>query len=315
MSAPARAAATGGARPATPSRTPRVAVLGLGVMGGGIARRLVDTGAEVRVWNRSPQRAADVQEAGATACPTPAEAAAGAEAVILCLADGDALREVLHGPRGVLAGAAADTLLICAGTVAPGDAEALAARGAVVDAGLLGNGSHARDGELRVFLGGNPEDTARATAVLTGLAKQIVPVGPIGSGMRVKLLMNLLMGVEMQAMAEAAALATAHGLDRTAVLRAIAGSGFASPVMSYKASRMVEERWTDPDFRLRLMHKDLRLVLEEAAAAGIRLPLAAAAAETHGQAVAEGLGDADCAAVAQTLDPAGTAKRAAGGQP
>ncbi|MGP4004740.1 NAD(P)-dependent oxidoreductase [Streptomyces sp. 8N706] len=293
----------------------RIAVCGLGVMGGGIARRLVDTGAEVRVWNRSAQRAAEVREAGAEAYASPAQAADGAEAVILCLSDGEALREVLHGPQGVLASAAPATLLVCAGTVAPADAEALCERGSVVDAGLLGNGVHAREGQLRIHLGGSEEDTARASGLLAGLAKQIVRVGPLGSGMRLKLLMNLLMGVEMQAMAEAAALADAQGLDRNAVLRAIAASGFASPMMRYKTERMTEERWDDPDFRLRLMHKDLHLVSEEAATAGLLLPLASAAADTHGRAVTEGLGDADCAAIARTLADAVPVRATAGRRP
>ncbi|MET9431042.1 NAD(P)-dependent oxidoreductase [Streptomyces sp. NPDC003036] len=282
----------------------RVAVCGLGVMGTGVAGRLLETGAEVRVWNRTARRATALGDAGATVCATPAEAARGAEAVLLCLADAEALRAVLQGEQGVLAALPADALLICASTVSPADVVALAGRGGVVDAGLLGNGDHARTGELRIFLGGAPEDVERAAELVAGLAKQIVPVGPLGSGMRLKLLMNLLMGIEMQAMAEAAALATAQGLDRTAVLRAIAASGFASPVMRFKTERMTGERWDDPDFRLRLMHKDLRLVTEEAAAAGISLPMASAAADTHAQAVAEGLGDADCAAIARVLAPA-----------
>lgn len=303
---------TPSAAPAAPAPGLRAAVCGLGVMGSGVARRLAATGATVGVWNRTARRATELQQYGPTAHPTPAAAVAGAEAVILCLADSDALREVLHGPGGVLAALSPDALLICAGTVAPADAAALGERGGVVDAGLLGNGDHARDGELRIFLGGAPQDTERAAAVLGGLAKQIVPVGPLGSGMRLKLLLNLLMGVEMQAMAEAAALAAAQGLDRAAVLRAIAASGFASPVMRYKSERMTARRWDEPDFRLRLMHKDLRLATEEAEAAGVAVPLTRAAAASHGQAVADGLGDADCAAILEIFDQA---RSTSGGRP
>jgi 3-hydroxyisobutyrate dehydrogenase len=133
------------------------------------------------------------------------------------------------------------------------------------------------------------------------LAKEVVHLGALGSGMRMKLLLNLLMGIEVQAMAEAAELAAASGLDRKQVLRTIAGSGFASPVMSFKSRRLAAGRFEEPDFRLRLMAKDLMLATEQAAASGLSLPLTAAAAETHVRATEQGFGDEDCAAVTRAL--------------
>jgi 3-hydroxyisobutyrate dehydrogenase len=118
-----------------------------------------------------------------------------------------------------------------------------------------------------------------------------------------KLLLNLLMGIEVQAMAEAGALGAACGLDRQQVLRTIAGSGFASPVMAFKSRRLASDRFDEPDFRLRLMAKDLMLASKQAAAVGLSLPLATAAAETHVRATEQGLGDQDCAAVVRALTP------------
>ena len=129
----------------------------------------------------------------------------------------------------------------------------------VVDAGVLGNLDHARDGELRVYAGGTPEAFERCRAVLDDLGKEVLHVGALGAGMELKLVLNLVMGLEMQALAEAAAFGESRGLDRTLLLQAIAGSGFASPVMRFKTRRMIAGRYGDPDFRLRLMAKDLGL--------------------------------------------------------
>jgi 3-hydroxyisobutyrate dehydrogenase len=119
--------------------------------------------------------------------------------------------------------------------------------------------------------------------------------------MRMKLILNLLMGIEVQALAEAVELAAATGLDRQVVIDTIAGSGFASPVMAFKAKRLASGRFEEPDFRLRLMAKDLLLAEDQSSAAGLRLPLVAAAARTHVRATDQGHGDQDCVAVVHAL--------------
>jgi 3-hydroxyisobutyrate dehydrogenase len=282
---------------------PRVAVCGLGVMGGGLARRLVATGADVHVWNRTPARAAELGGLGAQVHTTPAAAAAHADVVILSLADDHALADVLFGQGGVLADGPYDGTLLCASTVAPAQVLELDGKAAaVLDVGLLGNGKHALDGELRVYVGGDELLLSRVQPVLDRIAKQVVHAGGLGSGMRLKLLMNLLMGIEMQAMAEAVALGAAGGLDRGLVLDAISVSGYASPVMSFKARRMAANRYTDPDFRLTLMAKDLRLAVADATEAGLSAPVTAAAATTHAEAVEAGFGEADCAAIVEVLE-------------
>ena len=107
-----------------------------------------------------------------------------------------------------------------------------------------------------------PEAFARCRAVLDDLGKEVLHVGALGAGMELKLVLNLVMGLEMQALAEAAAFGESRGLDRTLLLQVIAGSGFASPVMRFKTRRMIAGRYGDPDFRLRLMAKDLGLVAD-----------------------------------------------------
>ncbi|MEI5010912.1 NAD(P)-dependent oxidoreductase [Streptomyces sp. PmtA] len=279
-----------------------VAVLGLGTMGSGLASRLLDQGIQVRVWNRTSERAEPLARAGAFAASRPSEAVEGTSAAICTVADGDALRTVLRGPDGILARGGYPGSLICASTVAPEEVVRLAGDApSVLDVGMLGNRDHARDGELRLFVGGEERVFTAGRPLLEMLAKEVVHLGALGSGMRMKLLLNLLMGIEVQAMAEAAELAAASGLDRKQVLRTIAGSGFASPVMSFKSRRLASGRFEEPDFRLRLMAKDLMLATEQAAASGLSLPLTAAAAETHVRATEQGFGDEDCAAVTRAL--------------
>ncbi|MYW14867.1 NAD-binding protein [Streptomyces sp. SID2955] len=279
-----------------------VAVLGLGAMGAGLATRLLDEGIQVRVWNRTADRTAPLADAGAHVAADPADAVAGTSAAICAVADGEALGSVLHGPGGVLAEGPYPGLLLCASTVAPEEVVQIAGDlPQILDMGMLGNRDHARDGELRLFLGGDKQVFEAAGPLLRTLGKEVVHLGALGSGMRMKLLLNLLMGIEVQALAEATELAGACGLDRQQVLKTIAGSGFASPVMAFKSRRLASARFDDPDFRLRLMAKDLMLATKQAAAVGLSLPLATAAAETHVRATEQGLGDQDCAAVTRAL--------------
>lgn len=265
-----------------------IGFIGLGAMGHGMAERLINRGHDVRVWNRTPAKAADL---AALLASTPRDAATGASVVVLSVADGDALRHVTDGPDGALAGLDPEAVLINTSTVDPQEVRALDAAH-VVDAGVLGNLDHARDGELRVYAGGTETAFNRCREVLDDLGKEVVHVGALGAGMELKLVLNLVMGLEMQALAEAAAFGESRGLVRTQVLQAIAGSGFASPVMRFKTRRMVADRYGDPDFRLRLMAKDLALVADS-----VSLPMTDAARAVHDEAVAAGLGDLDCAAI------------------
>jgi 3-hydroxyisobutyrate dehydrogenase len=272
------------------------------MMGTGLVGRLLDQGVQVRVWNRTAERTEPLAKAGAFAAARPIEAVEGTAAAICTVADGDALSAVLRGPDGVLSGGSYPGALICASTVSPDEVVRLAgSEPSVLDVGMLGNWDHARSGDLRLYVGGEERVFTARRPLLEVLGKEVVYLGELGSGMRMKLLLNLLMGIELQALAEAVELAAATGLDRQQVLSTIAGSGFASPVMALKSKRLAAGRFDKPDFRLCLMAKDLMLATEQAAAAGLRLPLTTAAAETHVRATEQGLGDQDCVAIAQAL--------------
>jgi 3-hydroxyisobutyrate dehydrogenase-like beta-hydroxyacid dehydrogenase len=278
------------------------AVVGLGVMGAGIAHRLVECGASVRVWNRSPASVAPLVDAGAVGAPSPAAAAEDADVVFVCTADPDSTARVVTGEDGILAAGPIPGVLACAATVGPGDVDDFHARTpAVLDLGLLGNGRHAREGQLRIYVGGTRECLDRARGHLDLLARQVLHVGGPGDGMRLKLLMNFLMGAQLQMMAEAVELGRAAGLSLDTILGAITESGFSTPVMGFKARRFAADTYDRPDFRLRLMAKDLALVAAEAERHGLYLPIVEAARDTHVAAVEDGDGDLDCAAILRTV--------------
>jgi 3-hydroxyisobutyrate dehydrogenase len=288
-----------------------VAVLGLGVMGWPIARRLAATGHRVTAWNRTPGRV-DVTGTGITEAADPGAAVEGAEFVLTVLADDDALTAVIGSIAGRLA---AGQTVVNLGTVSSATVRALADSVSVVDAGMLGNAVHAGEGNLRCYVGGTPEQVEHVRPLLSDIAKEVVHVGALGAGMDLKLVLNLLMGLEMQALAEVTALGESLGLDRGLVLETVSGSGFSAPVMGFKSRRMAAGRYGRPDFRLALMAKDLRLAVR--AASGTALPMSLAAQEAHAAAVTAGWGDLDCAAITDALAGAAPAERhrAGGGRP
>lgn len=280
----------------------RACVIGLGEMGAGMAQRLLRRGVRVSVWNHSPDQAAELVTLGAAAAASPAAAAHRAELVLVCPVDSTATREVLLGPGGVLTDGPLPGVLVSTSTVAPEDMTALAAgTPSMLDACLLGSHRHASAGQLRLYVGGRAEVLARVRPMLNLLAQDVVHVGDLGAGMRLKLLMNLIMGVQVQVMAEAVALGASVGLDRQLVLDAISSSGLASPMTGFKARRLASGDYAAPDFRLRLLAKDLNLAVAAARQVGVKLPLAEAAQHTHDTALALGYGDEDCAAIARLV--------------
>lgn len=281
-----------------------IGIVGLGAMGAAMAGRLAEAGARLSVYNRTRQRAEAFAAATATTiAATPADAAHGADTVLVSVSGDPELENVVRGENGIYAAASAPRVVINAGTATPGTVRALAACGPLIDVGVIGNRDHAAHGELRLFAGGAPALVNHARPVLNQLAKQVQHVGDSGAGMALKLVMNLMMGVEMQALAEAIAAGEAAGLSRAGVLEAITGSGFAAPVMKFKSRRMASRSYQDPDFRLALMAKDLTYVTAVAADAGISLPMTEAAARCHREITSSGRGDLDCAAIAEAYEP------------
>ncbi len=280
----------------------KVGFCGLGQMGTAMARRLLEAGHELAVWNRTPAKAAPLADAGATVAATPAQTAAGAEAVFTMLADPAALNTVMFEEQGLAAGLRPGTALIDSSTIGPDAIRSVATRlgpeATVLDCPVLGSIPQAEQGTLKVFAGGPAEALARFRPVLEALGT-VFPFGPLGSGQAMKLVANSTLGGLMTTLGEAVALAQALGLDLHQVFDVLVASPIGVTATGKRS--LVESGTYPPNFRLALAVKDLDLIAEAADRAGIELLIGEAARFWYAQALAAGLGDLDYSAVVAAI--------------
>jgi 3-hydroxyisobutyrate dehydrogenase len=282
-----------------------VAFFGLGVMGGGMARRLLGAGFPLTVWNRHPEPVRALQEAGATAAASPREAAAGADVLLAMVADDGASRAVWTGADGALADAKPGAVVVECSTISPAWAVELAglaaARGcAALDAPVTGSKPHAADGQVLFLVGGDAASLDRARPVLEPMSRDIVHLGPAGSGARMKLVNNFLCGVQAASLAEALAFVEASGLDREAALAVLLNGAPGSPLVKTLAPRMAARDYA-VNFMLAHMTKDLAYAAAEAGAHGVPLATAETARQLFEKAAAAGWGQADFSAVVEAV--------------
>ena len=276
----------------------RIAVVGLGAMGGRIAQRLLGAGHELVVWNRTAEKMRRLLELGAAPAASPADAAGRAEAVLTMVSDPTALRAVTEGPEGVATAASPALTVIEMSTVGPGAvsrlASALPAGTGLLDAPVLGSLAEAESGSLTIFVGG-PETLAERWRPLLGTLGLPVYVGPLGAGAAAKLVVNAaLLGI-LGLLGEALALADSLGLSREAAFDVLAASPLAAQAERRRAA--IEAGEYRPRFRLALARKDADLIAEAATAAGVDLRLAPAVRSWLADAEAAGWGDRDYSAV------------------
>jgi 3-hydroxyisobutyrate dehydrogenase len=284
---------------------PRVALIGLGLMGSGMARRLLGAGFPLSVYNRNPERAAPLAAEGAHAAASPREAAARADVVLTMVADDAAARAVWLGEQGALAGAARGTVLVECSTVSvewiDELARAAAAAGCeLLDAPVTGSRTHAASGELSFLVGGPLAALETARPVLAAMSRAIVHVGATGRGALLKLVNNFLCGVQAASLAEALALIERSGLDRAKALEVLTNGAPGSPLVKTLSARMTASDYT-PNFLLTLMAKDLSYAMREGGRHGVALTTAASALELYEQAIGDGRGDEDFSVVVEPL--------------
>jgi 3-hydroxyisobutyrate dehydrogenase len=284
---------------------PRVAFLGLGIMGAGMARRILDAGFPLSVFNRNPAKAAPLASAGAAVASSPGQAASSADVIISMVADDPAARAVWLGADGALAAAGPGAVCIESSTATVGWvrelAKAAAARGCeFLDAPVTGSRSHAAAGELRFLVGGAPAALERVTPVLAAMGKTITHLGPSGSGALVKLINNFVCGVQVASLAEAVAMIERSGLDRDRALEVLTHGAPGSPLLKTIAARMTAADFT-PNFFLKLMAKDLGYAIGEGRGLSVELATAAAALGDFKGAIAAGLGEKDMSAVVEPM--------------
>lgn len=286
-----------------------VALLGLGTMGSGMAANLLKEGFPLAVWNRTRAKAEEFAARGARVAATPADAAHGANVVVSMLADDAASRAVWLGADGALAAANEGAVLVESSTVTPAWIAELdaAARGRgldFLDAPVTGSRAQAAGGQLSFLVGGPREALEEVRPVLEAMSKEILSLGPVGSGAKLKLINNFLCGVQIASLAEGIAWMERSGLDREQALAFLKSGAPGSPLLGNLSARMTSRDYA-VNFHLRLMSKDLKYAGEAAAESGVELTTAANARRLFEQAVAQGYGDQDMSAVIEPVRAAG----------
>ncbi len=281
---------------------PRVGLIGLGLMGAPMGANLLKAGFPLVVWNRTAEKARRLVDEGALFGKSPEDVASQCDVLLTIVSDPSALEEVLWGKDGALAGLKRGSALIDSSTVSPALARKIAQACAqksidFLDAPVTGGTWGAEKGELVFMIGGKKETLERVEPVLQALGKRFFLLGPNGAGQTVKLAMNLILALQVEALAEGLELVTSSGVEPTKLIEVLQSSMGRAPVLDVKAPVILKRDFT-PSFPLRLMHKDIRLAMELAKENGIELPAGAAAYQAYSAVKARAKADVDYAAIA-----------------
>lgn len=285
----------------------KIGLIGLGLMGQPMGLNLLKAGFSLTVWNRTASRAEPLVAAGAKLAHSPREAAASSEVLITIVSDPAALEEVLWGKpasdkaTGALSALQPGSLYIDSSTVSPVLARKVAAACAerqvdFLDAPVTGGTWGAEKGELVFMVGGDAQVIKDAEPVFSVLGERWFHLGPNGAGQTIKVAMNLILALQVDALAEALALVTAAGFPGEKLIQVLQSSMGRSGVLDVKAPLLLKGEYP-PSFPLRLMHKDVGLALELAKQVGVVLPAGAAAYSTYSAVMAAAKEDLDYAGV------------------
>lgn len=281
-----------------------IAFIGLGTMGSAMAQNLLYAGFSVVVYNRTRDRVLPLQNLGSKIANTPKAATQQADVVFTMVTDDHASRSVWLGDRGILAGAKPQAILIESSTVSPNWIRELSGRAngfRFLEAPVVGSKPQAISKELMFLVGGDNQTVAEAQPVFLAMGKSAMHFGEIGNGSLMKLISNLIIGVQVATLAEALNFARLSGLDMTQVVEALSNGSGGSRVVRAKAAQISTADFT-PNFALHLLHKDLGYALEEAKKYDAPLPTTAISHEFYQIAMIQGLGDMDFAAISQVFD-------------
>ena len=284
----------------------RIGLIGLGLMGQQMARRLMLAGFPLRVWNRSRQKAGELLAAGALWGESPAALAREADVVITMVTDSAASEEVICGRNGVLEGGRPGLILIDMGSIAPEMSRTLAARAkakgvSMLDAPVTGNPKVAAEGKLGIMAGGPRETYDACLPIFEAMGVKIIHVGENGKGTTLKLINNLVMGVAIEAVAEALVLAEKAGIDPAKVVEITSVGGARTGAMETRGPRMIRHDFA-PGFSANNMYKDLSQALKLAEEVGAFLPAAGISLEMLRAVKNRGEGGLDSAGVVTIIE-------------
>lgn len=281
----------------------KIGFLGLGLMGSRMAANLVKKGHEVTVWNRTRERAEPLAKLGATVAATPRDCAAGRDAVVMMLANPDAVLDVIQDielTKGML--------LVDFSTGSPELAMTLdhlceLAGARFLESPVTGSKNGAAAGTLVLMCGGDMETLEAARPILDAVANRVIHIGPVGSATRVKLMGNTFIGLMLEALCESMVLCRKAGIDPAKMLEVVQASGYASPYWDFKGKPMIARDF-ETHFSVDLMHKDLTLALEQANDLQVPVPGLTAVREQFQAARAAGYGGEDIGALLKVVEAA-----------
>jgi 3-hydroxyisobutyrate dehydrogenase-like beta-hydroxyacid dehydrogenase len=287
----------------------RIAFIGLGVMGGGIAGTLLKAGYDLTTWSRNPDQGTQLVKRGAKAAPSIAAAVKNAEVVMYCLSDDRAIEEVVFGPGGVLSSVSFGQIVLDNSTVNPEtsrrQAEAYAKKGVeFMDVPVFGSRDEAASGGLWVLAGGKREVFDRVHPILQAMGETVHYMGDCGKGSAMKLVGNLIVASQLQALGEAMVLATKAGLKPEDVLGVLKVADFRSPILSGVGAALMKRDFST-NFALKHLLKDANLIDRFAQDLNSPIPAAAAIRETIKSAVNQGWGEENASAMIKALERQG----------
>jgi 3-hydroxyisobutyrate dehydrogenase-like beta-hydroxyacid dehydrogenase len=270
----------------------KLGFIGLGNMGSRIAQRLLDHGFQLAVYDLDSSKAEPTAAHGGIIAKNTLELARTADVILSCLTNDEAVLSVYSGPAGVFAGAKPGTIVLEMSTISPETSRELHKLGAqrgieVLDVAISGSTPAAEQGILTLLVGGNQDLFRAAEPIFQAIAKQYFLLGGPGSGTTMKLVVNTLLGLGMQAIAEAVVLGEKAGLDRKTLLEVLSKTAVIAPAHVGKLVRIAINDYS-PQFPLRLMHKDLQLILNAAAKEQVRMPATEAAFYVNSEELAGG---------------------------
>lgn len=277
----------------------KLGYLGLGMMGLPMARRLLNAGHDVTVWNRSSGKAAALAEAGAKPASHPREVANAANIIFMCVTDAAAVEEVVFGSEGVAAASGQGKLVVDFSSIHPDAARSIADRLKTtngtgwIDAPVSGGTMGAEQGTLAVMAGGDAADIERARPYILAMARRLTHMGPTGAGQTTKLCNQVIVGCAMAVLAEATRLAVNAGIDAKRLPEALAG-GFADSIpLQLFVPRMAQGIHSPPLGHIATLLKDLDTVIDVARDTSSPVPMASLAVQLFRLAKAARGADAD----------------------
>ena len=270
----------------------RLGFAGIGYMGRPIARRLLESGFKLTAYDRDQSKAEELTQYGGKVALSVSELSSNCNVVLSCLPSDEAVLDIYRGHDGVFANVRRGSRVIDLSTVYPETSQQLSRLGSergvdVLDVTMSGSSPAAENGLLTLFGGGNKDCFESAESIFRVIAKKYFYLGPSGSGATMKLVVNTLLGIGMQAIAEAVALGAKAGLDRNRLLDVLSQTAVVAPAHMGKLERAMKSDYS-PQFPIRLMNKDFALILYLAATIGARMPAAGAAFEINARQSDEG---------------------------